>query len=64
MAENLSATTLFITFNKMLLRVRSITWYIAQFCPLAIGQSSVPVLQLHEDAWPSAHHLFGQWERN
>ena len=60
MVENLSATTSFITFIKILLRVRSITWYTAQFCPLAVGQSSVPVLQLHEDAWPSGHQLFGQ----
>ena len=64
MVENLSATTSFITFIKLLLRVRSIAWYIAQLCPLTVGQSSVPALQLHEDAWPSAHHLFGQWERN
>ena len=42
MVENLSATTSFITFIKLLLRVRSIPWYIAQFCPLTAGQSSVP----------------------
>ena len=42
MVENLSATTSFITFIKLLLRVRSIPWYIAQFCPLTVGQSPVP----------------------
>ena len=40
--RKLSATTSFITFIKLLLRVRSIPWYIAQFCPLTVGQSSAP----------------------